>query len=75
MHTATSKQHKDPHKDLRPSTQSRDNRVHVIFVQWLKVRLQFVGYEANRLLSLSIGFVSDASVNCNNALEISRAAA
>ena len=35
VHTATSEQH----KDRRPSTQSRDNRVHVIFVQWLDMNL------------------------------------
>ena len=33
LHTATSEQHKDPDEDLRPSTQSSNNRVHVIFVQ------------------------------------------
>ena len=68
VHTATPEQHKDLDKELLLSIQSMDNRVHVIFVQWLKANPTFAGYEPDRLVSLS-------SVNCNNAVEIGRAAA
>lgn len=71
VHTATSEQH----KDFRTNTQSRDNRNHVIFVQWLKAHPPFAGYKPYRLVSLSTGIVADAFVNCDNAVEIGRAAA
>ena len=71
MHPATAEQHIEP----SPSIQSKDNRVHVIFVQWLKAHPPFAGYEPGRLVSLSTGIVAHVSVSCDNAVEIARAAA
>ena len=71
MHTATSEQH----KDLRPSTQSRDKSDHVIFIQWPKAHPPFAGYEPDHLVYLSTGIVAEASVNCDIAVESGRAAA
>ena len=72
LNTATSEQH----KDLRPSTQSRHNRDHVIFVQRLKEGTPTIaGYEPARLVSLSTGIDAVASVNCENVVEIGREAA
>ena len=60
----------EQHKDLRPNTQS--GTTGIIFVQWLKAYPPFAGYEPDRLVSLSIGIVADASVNCDIAVEIGR---
>ena len=71
VHTGTSEQH----KDMQQSTQSRDNRDRCIFVEWLQAHPPFAGYEPDRLVSLSTGIVADTSVNCDDAVEIGRAAA
>ncbi|KAG1673996.1 Fucose-1-phosphate guanylyltransferase [Nymphon striatum] len=59
VHTGTSEQH----KDMRQSSQSRDNKDRGIFLGWLQVHPPFVGYETDRLVSLSTGIVADTSVN------------
>ncbi|KAG1715034.1 hypothetical protein GQR58_000608 [Nymphon striatum] len=66
VHTGTSEQH----KDMRQSNQSRDNKDRGIFFGWLQVHPTFVGYEKDRLVSLSTGIVADTSVNCDNAVEL-----
>lgn len=71
MHTTSSEQH----KDLRPSTQSRDKKDHDTFVQWLTAHPPFAGYEADQLVSVATGIVADASVNCDDAVTVSCAAA
>ncbi|KAG1677542.1 hypothetical protein GQR58_013879 [Nymphon striatum] len=52
------------------SNQSRDNKDRGIFFGWLQVHPPFVGYEKDRLVSLSTGIVADTSVNCDNAVEL-----
>ena len=66
VHTGTSEQH----KDMRPSTQSRDNKDRGVFVGWLNAHPPFAGYKADRLVSLSTGAVADVSANCDNAVAI-----
>lgn len=66
IHTGTSEQH----KDLRTSTQSKDNRDFVIFIQWLQAHTPFTGYKPDGLVSLSTGVVADESVNCDEAVKI-----
>ena len=71
VHTGTSEQH----KDMRPSTKSRDNKDRDIFVGWLNAHPPFAGYKADRLVSLSTGVVADVSANCDNAIAIGQKAA
>ena len=71
VHTGTSEQH----KDLRQSTQSRDSKDRSVFVAWLQDHPPFAGYHADQLVSLSTGIVADASVNCDDAVEIGQRAA
>ena len=71
IHTGTSEQN----KDLRQSTQSRDSKDRSVFVAWLQDHSPFAGYHADQLVSLSTGIVADASVNCDDAVEIGQRAA
>ena len=71
VHSGTSEQH----KDLRKSTQSRDIKDRGVFVEWLQAHPPFAGYEVSSLVSLATGIVADASVNCDNAVEIGEKAA
>ncbi|KAG1677893.1 Multidrug resistance-associated protein 4 [Nymphon striatum] len=61
--------------DMRISNQSRYNKDRGIFVAWFQVHPQFVGYDTDRLVSLSTGIVADTSVNCDNAVELGLKAA
>ncbi|KAK3886485.1 hypothetical protein Pcinc_009355 [Petrolisthes cinctipes] len=69
--TGTSEQH----KDLRSSTQAKYNRDHGVFQKWLQIHQPFAGFQPDRLVSIATGVVADASVNCNDAVNISLAAA
>ena len=71
VHTVTSEQH----KDLRTSTQAKYKKDYDAFVQWLQAHPPFAGYQPDRLVSISTGVVADASVNCDNAVQIGQAAA
>lgn len=71
VHSATSEQH----KDLRSSTQCKDRKDYDVFVQWLQVHPPFAGYQPDQLVSLATGVVADATVNCDNAVQIGQAAA
>ncbi|KAG1653410.1 Alkaline phosphatase [Nymphon striatum] len=71
VRTGTSEQH----YDMRLSNQSRYNKDRGIFVRWFQVHPQFVGYDTDRLVSLSTGIVADTSVNCDNAVELGLKAA
>ena len=71
VHTGTSEQH----KDLRPSTLTRDDKDLDKFCQWLLVHPPFAGYQQDRLVSLSTGVVADATVNCDDAINVGHAAA
>ena len=46
-----------------------------MFVAWLQDHPPFAGYHADQLVSLSTGIVADASVNCDDAVEIGQRAA
>lgn len=71
VHTVTSEQH----KDLRSSTQAKYNRDHGVFTKWLQVHLPFAGYQPDSLVSIATGVVADASVNCDDAVNVALAAA
>ena len=71
MHTETSEQH----IDLRSSTQAKYNRDHGVFTKWLQVHQPFAGYQPDRLVSIATGVVADASVNCDDAMNVGLAAA
>ena len=71
VHSSTSEQH----KDLRPSSQSRDFKDHVTFLEWFRAQPPFSGYEPDQLVSLSTGIAAEASMNCDDALKIGYAAA
>ena len=71
VHTGTSEQH----KDLRSSTQAKDNKDHDIFVQWLQAHPPFVAYQPDRLVSIASVVVADVSVNCDDAVNVGLAAA
>ncbi|KAG1664344.1 hypothetical protein GQR58_019848 [Nymphon striatum] len=60
---------------MQLSNQSRYNKDRGIFVGWFQVHPQFVGYDTDRLVSLSTGIVADTSVNCDNAVELGLKAA
>ena len=66
MHSGTSEQH----KELRPSSEVRDNADLKQFVQWLEAHPPFTEWQPNMFVSLAIGIVTDGSVNCDNAIEI-----
>jgi len=65
----------EQHKDLRSSTQAKDNKDHDIFVQWLQAHPPFVGYQPDHLVSIACGVVTDVSVNCDDAVNVGLAAA
>lgn len=54
---------------------SQETKRTVTLVQWLQAHPPFTGYDPDRLVSLSTGIVADASVNCDNAVDIGLAAA
>ena len=64
VHTSTSEQH----KDLRASTEMRDNSDTIRFEQWLHVHSPFKEQVTDDLVSLVNGVVADGSVNCDDAI-------
>ena len=71
VHSATSEQH----KHLRSSIQAGDKKDYDVFVQWLKARPPFAGYQSDLLVSIATGVVADTSANCADAVQIGQSAA
>ena len=66
VHSETSEQH----RDLSPTSQSRDISDLNLFVQWLEDHSPFVIHEPEVLFSLATGIMADRSVNCDDAFQI-----
>lgn len=65
----------DQHKDMRQSAQARDNANRRVFLGWLQTQPPFAAYQPDQLVSLSTRVVADASVNCDNVVEIGQKSA
>ena len=70
MQSGTSEQH----KDLRPSSERRDNTDLSLFLQWLEAHSPFVDCQPELMVSISTGIVADSSVNCDDAVQVGQTA-
>ena len=60
----------EQHKDLRPSSERRDNTDLSLFLQWLEEHSPFVDCQPELMVSISTDIVADSSVNCDDAVQV-----
>ena len=70
VHSGTSEQH----RELRPSSEARDNTDLNHFVQWLEAHPPFTPLQPDLLVSIATGIVADSSVNCDSAIQVGETA-
>ena len=64
----------EQHKDLRPSSERRDNTDLSLFLQWLEAHSPFVDCQPELMVSISTGIVADSSVNCDDVVQVGQTA-
>lgn len=72
--TGTEGNSSEQHKDLRSSSEKKDNEDISTFIKWLEMHPPFSARETDELISLASGVIADNSVNCDEAVRFGKEA-